>query len=83
MVPKKSGAVCIYVDLTKLNESVEETLGKLAGAKYLENWMQIWGFGKSPLSEDSAKLTTFITPFGRYFFRRLPFEIASTPENFN
>ena len=26
-----------------------------------------------------AKLTTFITPFGRYYFNRLPFEITSMP----
>jgi hypothetical protein len=31
---------------------------------------------------DCAKLTTFITPFGRYFFRRLPFGITSAPEIF-
>ena len=28
------------------------------------------------------KLTTFITPFGRFFFKRLPFGIASAPEHF-
>lgn len=30
----------------------------------------------------SAKLTTFITPFRRYFFSRLPFGITSAPEIF-
>jgi hypothetical protein len=27
-------------------------------------------FCQIPLSEDSRKLTTFITPFGHYFFNR-------------
>ena len=40
------------------------------------------GFHQVVLSEDSARLTTFITPFGRYMFRRLPFGISSPPEYF-
>ncbi len=40
------------------------------------------GFWQLPLDIDCAKLTTFITPFGRYFFRRLPFGITSAPEIF-
>ena len=35
-----------------------------------------------PLDDDSSRLTTFITPFGRYCFRRLPFGITSAPEVF-
>lgn len=35
-----------------------------------------------PLSEESAKYTTYITPFGRYYFNRLPFGITSAPEHF-
>ena len=37
---------------------------------------------KYPLGEDSQKLTTFITPFGRYCYTRLPFGITSAPEIF-
>jgi hypothetical protein len=35
-----------------------------------------------PLSQESSLLTTFITPFGRYCFHRLPFVITSAPEHF-
>ena len=31
------------------------------------------GFWQIPLDEETAKLTTFMTPFGRYFFTKLPF----------
>ena len=31
---------------------------------------------------ESALLTTFITPFGRYCFQHLPFGISSAPEHF-
>ena len=40
------------------------------------------GSGKSPLTESSKLLTTFITPFGRYYFHKLPFGICSAPEHF-
>ena len=40
------------------------------------------GFWQVPLAEDSALLTTFITPFGRFCFNRLPFGITSAPEHF-
>jgi hypothetical protein len=33
-------------------------------------------------AKESALLTTFITPFGRYHFNRLPFGITSAPEHF-
>lgn len=39
-------------------------------------------FWKIPLHQDSCRLTTFITPFGRYCFKRLPFGISSAPEIF-
>ena len=35
-----------------------------------------------PLAEESRDLTTFITPFGRYHFNKLPFGISSAPELF-
>jgi len=40
------------------------------------------GFWQIPLAEESALLTTFITPFGRFCFNRLPFGITSAPEHF-
>lgn len=40
------------------------------------------GFHQVRLSESCQELTTFITPFGRYCYRRLPFGITSAPEVF-
>jgi len=40
------------------------------------------GFWQISLSAESSLLTTFITPFGRYSFKRLPFGITSAPEHF-
>lgn len=77
-VPKKNGTVRICVDLTKLNEavcrekyilpSVEQTLGLLGGAKIFSKLDANMGFWQIPLSDQSAKCTTCITPFGSFFF---------------
>ena len=40
------------------------------------------GFHQCNLADDSKKLTTFLTPFGRFCFNRLPFGITSAPEFF-
>ncbi len=91
-VPKKNRAVRTCVDLTKLNEavcrekyilpSVEQSLGLLGGTKVFSKLDANMGFWQIPLSDQSAKCTTFITPFGRFVFNRLPFGIASAPEHF-
>ena len=84
--------VRICVDLKPLNESVlrevhpipsvDETLGKLAGATVFTKLDANSGFWQILLSEDSCLLTTFITPFGRFCFNKLPFGISSAPELF-
>ena len=91
-VPEEKQKVRICVDLTKLNESVQrekhdlpsvdQTLGRLAGAKVFTKLDANSVFWQIPLSTNSEELTTFITPFGRYCFRRLPFGITSAPEYF-
>ena len=40
------------------------------------------GFWQIPLNEESRPLTTFISPFGRYWFNKLSFGISSAPELF-
>ena len=92
VVPKSGGRVRICVDLSRLNESVcrerlmlpsvDYTLGQLAGAKVFTKLDANSGFWQIPLSKNSALLTTFITPFGRFCFNRLPFGISSAPELF-
>ena len=91
-IPKKNGAVRICVDLQKLNKSVlrevhplprvDETLGLLAGATVFSKLDANSGFWQIPLAEESRPLTTFLTPFGRFWFNKLPFGISSAPEHF-
>ena len=92
VAPKCSGAVRICVDLKPLNESVlrethpipkvDNTLAQLAGAAIFSKLDANSGFWQIPLAEESRKLMTFITPFERYCFNKLPFGISSAPELF-
>ena len=82
----------ICVDLRKLNSAVkcarfvlptlEDIAPKLAGAWYFSKLDATCGFWQIPLLPESARLTTFITPVGRFRFKWLPFEITSVPEIF-
>lgn len=77
---KPTGAVRICVGLEKLNENIkreryqlpttEETLAKLSGSTVFTSLDAASGFWQILLHEDSSTLTTFITPFGRYCFKR-------------
>ena len=55
---------------------------KLQGAQVFSKLDASIGFHQIPLEESSCELTTFITPLGRYCFKRDPFGITSAPEIF-
>ena len=92
VVKKKSGSVRICVDLKPLNENVlrevhpipkvDEALAQLSGAAVFSKLDANSGFWQIPLSPESRPFTTFVTPFGRYSFNKLPFGISSAPELF-
>ena len=91
-LPKRFGALCICVDLKSLNEnalqevhplpSVDESLAQLSGATIVSKLDANTGFWQIPLCQKSCFLTTFMTPFGRYCFNKLPIGISSDPEHF-
>ena len=62
--------------------TLEEILPKLNGAKVFTTLDAKDGFYQIGLDEESSKLTTFWTPFGRYRYLRLPFGISVAPEEF-
>ncbi len=90
IAPKKNGSIRLCVDLRQLNKSVvrerfiiptvEEVLGRISGAQIFSLLDAKHGFWQVPLAKESQRLTTFITPYGRFCFRRLPFGITSAPE---
>ena len=92
-VPKRNGQeVRICVDFRKLNEavkrelhmlpSVDQVLGQMGDAKVFSKLDANNGFHQIKLTSESQLLTTFITPYGRYCYQRLPFGINSAPEHY-
>ena len=91
--PKKSpGSIRICVDLRSLNENVmrenfplpkvDEILAQLAGARVFSKLDANMGFWQIPLSLECRSLTTFITPFGRFHFNKLPFSVSCASDLF-
>ncbi|XP_043203586.1 uncharacterized protein K02A2.6-like [Amphibalanus amphitrite] len=62
--------------------TLEHLTSKLGGATLFSKLDASSGFYQIPLDEASSKMTTFITPFGRKRFLRLPMGISLAPECF-
>ena len=92
VIPKPNGDVRICVHLTKLNQSVlretqtlpsvDYTLAKFGGAKIFSKMDANSAFWQRKLSNESLLLTSFITPWGRFCFNRLPYGISTGSEQF-
>lgn len=93
LTSKKNGKLRLCIDPRKLNQSIlrshfqfptlDEIKSSLAGAQYFTTLDANKGYWMLKLTEASSKLCTFITPFGRYRFTRLPFGINAAPEIFH
>ncbi|XP_031330691.1 uncharacterized protein LOC116161478 [Photinus pyralis] len=92
-VPKKDGKVRICVDYSMLNKCVlteklvlpdiSEALAQIGpNANFFSKIDATAGFYHVSLDPQSQLLTTFISPFGRWAFKKLPMGITSAPERF-
>lgn len=91
-VLKPNGKLRVCIDPSDLNraiqrehfplKTVEEVVSRMPGAKIFSKLDLTSGFWQLKLDEESSKLCTFNTPFGRYRFTRLPFGVKSAPEVF-
>lgn len=87
---KKDGSLRLCLDPKQLNENIrrehfqiptfEEVTTQLAGKKFFTILDQKDSYWQVQLDDESSKLCTFGTPFGRYKFLRMPFGIASASE---
>ena len=78
VVVKKDGSLRICIDHKDLNKAlkrehyqlptIEEITARMAGARYFSMLDARSGYWQIPLDEESLKLTTFNTPFGRFRF---------------
>ena len=92
-IVRKPNKTRICIDPTKLNKAVmrahhptktvEEVVAQMPGAKLFSTLDANAGYWQIKLDEESSKLCTFNTPWGRYRFLRLPFGINTSGDAFN
>ena len=89
---KPSGKVRVCIYPQRLNQAlkrrhyplpvIEDILPELSKAKVFTKADLKDGFLQIQLDEESSKLTTFQTPWGRYRWLRMPYGISPAPECF-
>ena len=62
--------------------TVDDVIHQVKGSSVFSKLDAASGFWQISLDRETEKLTTFVTPFGRYFFTHLPFGISLAPEIF-
>ncbi|GFR78203.1 enzymatic polyprotein [Elysia marginata] len=89
---KANGRLRLCLDPKDLNRAIlrehhktptlEEILPNLSGAKYFSILDAKCGYWNVVLDKESSRLTTFISPFGRYKFLRMPFGLKMSQDIF-
>lgn len=89
---KSNGKICLCVDLRHLNNNIviekfplpkiNEMVSSLKWATWFSTIDLSAAYHQVILTPESRKLTAFITPFGCYQFRRMPFGLASAAADF-
>ncbi|XP_048751787.2 uncharacterized protein K02A2.6-like [Ostrea edulis] len=91
-VVNKGSKIRICIDPRDLNnaiqrehfplKTVEDVIENMSQAKYFTKLDAVSGFWQIQLDEQSSRLCTFNSPFGRFRFKRMPFGIKSASEVF-
>lgn len=89
---KKNGDIRICIDPQALNAAlkrelhplpvIDDILPELSKARIYSKFDLRNGYWQCELDDESSRLTTFQTPFGRYKWNRLPFGLAVSSEIF-
>lgn len=92
IVEKPNGKLRICLDPKPLNEciqrehflipTIEDCTSRLANKRIFTVLDLSCGFWHMELDNISAELTTFMTPFGKFKFNRVPFGVNCAPEMF-
>jgi len=88
--PRKKPRLCI--DYRRLNQvtrkdhhplpHIMDLLDRLTGHRFYSRLDMKRGYWQLPMHKDSQPLTAFVTPWGQFSFRRLPFGLTNAPSYF-
>lgn len=92
IVPKENGTLRMCVDYRKINEETEldpfpfplidDIICNFGGCKFFSKIDLKDGFHLIGLTEETRKYTSFVTPFGQYQWKVLPFGWKNSPPIF-
>lgn len=92
IVMKPNGRIRLYVNYQRLNATtvpdnfpipnIEMLLQKASSCAYISTIDLSKGFHQVPVMEESIPLTSFILPFGKYEYTKMPFGIRNGPSHF-
>jgi hypothetical protein len=92
LVPKRTGGFRLALDYRQLNDrtikevcqppTIEECLNSLSGARWFSQLDLERGYYQVPMAKESKELTAFMTPIGKFQFRKMPFGLTNAPATF-
>jgi len=93
MVPKSDGTLRLCTDFREVNAAtvpgpfplprVEDLLDRVGQARYLMKLDMTRGYWQVPLDEESVPISAFVTPFGHFQWRYMPFGLCNAPAAFS
>jgi len=93
MVPKADGTLRLCTDFRKVNNCtvpdpfplprIEDLIDHVGKAKYLTKLDMTRGYWQVPLDDPSVPISAFVTPFGHFQWRYMPFGLRNAPASFS
>ena len=92
LVPKPDGSYRMCTDYRKVNSvtktdtfpipRMDDCIDKVGKAKYVTKFDLLKGFWQVPLTDRAKEISAFVTPYGLYQYKVMPFGMKNSPASF-